>query len=243
MPLEWSWWESESRPSNFVRALESERFKLWTCQEKWMEVWCWYSDLAQNKRNKRRPALHNKIPVHYLNAKKLHDFETVHILTSLQHAHMQAMGPANVPHHRRFIPRNTKRTPSMQDPTNHCRYWNSVFRRNVQILQTRSLQDSLGKRHFHVYTCRFLYTGERFLQSHLRVSKWLRAASPTSDMSLKPSPPAQQLQCATGSYQSLPRETLPSLAHVSLLSFTPGSLFPNSLLVSILFNSSRNKEV
>jgi hypothetical protein len=119
-----------------------------------MEVWCWYSDLAQNKRSKRRPALHNKIPVHYLNAKKLHDFETVHFLTSLQHAHMQAMGPANVPHHRRSVPQNTKRTPSMQEPRNHHRCWNSVFRRNVQILQTRSLQDSLGKKHLQVYTCK-----------------------------------------------------------------------------------------
>jgi hypothetical protein len=62
------------------------------------------------------------------------------------------MGPGKAPHHQ-SIPQNTKITPSMQEPRNNHPRWKSFSGQNVQILQTRSLQDSLREQHFQACSC------------------------------------------------------------------------------------------
>jgi hypothetical protein len=135
----------------------------------------------------------------------------------------------------------------MQNPGNKQCCRNSFFHRNVQILQTRSLQDSLRERHFQLYSSKVFVHGQN--SSYNRILECASDyASPLSisDMSKTPSPLTQQLQHGIGSYQQFRQENFPSLPPSrSCLFFNlphPILRFPVSLLVPILFNTSTKRD-
>jgi len=149
---------------------KSERFQLSACQEKRMEVCCRHSDLSQNKRHQRRPALNSEFHAHYLNAKQLQDFETIHfpILSSTLACMRWGLIKLRTINPYRRIRRELRACKSQEIITpaenpSWVKMYKSCRREVCRIVSV----NNTSKR----AVVRLLYTDELFLQSHLIVCK------------------------------------------------------------------------
>lgn len=134
----------------------------------------------------------------------------------------------------------------MQNPGNKQCCRNSFFSRNVQILQTRSLQDSLRERHFQLYSSKVFVHGQN--SSYNRILECASDyASPLHFRHVKDALTTYStvttwdriLPTISTGKLSIP----PSLTLVSLfLSPHPILRFPVSLVVPILFNTSTKRD-